>query len=142
MPFPCPSRTVICGGDSVSMKILGGVTTMLHCLQNDQPRRTIVNRNLKTASAIIFMGAAVLLAGCSSSYRGYNGSYAGPGGKHTIQWYEMATNNDARHKEYQWCEHRPEKYHWSRKWLRTTAGVACWNAEHATWSKNPGDAKP
>lgn len=96
-----------------------------------------MNHLLKTTATAIFIGSAVLLAGCSSSYHGYDGSYAGPGGKHSVHWYEKATNIDAMHKEYQWCKQRPKKDHWSFKWLKTTAGVACFHVDAAyLWSIN------
>jgi hypothetical protein len=81
-----------------------------------------VNRNLKTASAIVFMGAVVLLAGCSQN--------TGPAGKHSIEWY--AKHTAERHKELNWCKQLPAKDHWSVKWTKSPAGIACCEARNGT----------
>lgn len=84
-----------------------------------------MNRNLKTAAAVVFMGSAVLLAGCSPTN-------AGPEGKHSIAWYAKHTNE--RHKELKWCNQQPQ----SIKWLSTPAGHACRHAADGTkFSQHP-----
>lgn len=77
-----------------------------------------MNHNLKIAAAAIFMGSAVLLAGCSQN--------AGPEGKQSIAWYAKHTSE--RHKELKWCD----RQHQSIQWLGTSAGVACGNAAGGT----------
>ena len=81
-----------------------------------------MNRNLKMAAAAIFMGSAVLLAGCSQN--------TGPGGKHSSAWY--ATHTAARHKVLNWCNHRPTKDTLSARWSKSPAGVSCCEARNAT----------
>lgn len=73
-----------------------------------------MNHNLKTAAAVIFMGSAAMLAGCSQN--------TGPEGKQSTAWYAKHTAAD--HKELKWCN----KQHQSFKWLGTHAGRVCTNA--------------
>ena len=74
-----------------------------------------MNRNLKTAVTVIFMGSAAMLAGCSQNF--------GPEGNHSITWYTKHTAADR--KEINWCN----KQHQSIKWLGTPVGRVCRHAE-------------